>query len=226
MGRVEKTADTQQTRERDLEQLYRQDPYSWARAQAEALRRRDPEAIDWEHVTDEIEDLAREAEGRLKRHYRTVIQHVLELQYGEGCDTGRVVEWETAGGNARMEIELLLQDCPGLKAERHRLFQEAWELGREKAILALAHEAAGPRAHRSGILRHPLNPRSRPGLDNHAPSPDHPQFHELSRPGGAFSPSSAPDYPPNASCANFSPFGRKKRPQDALYWTFSGSGDL
>ena len=144
MRTVEKTAGTQQTRGRDLEQLYRQDPYSWARAQAEALHRRDPEAIDWKHVTDEIEDLAREAERSLKRRYRTVIQHFLELQYGEGCDTDRVVEWETAVGNARMEIELLLQDCPGLKGERHRLFQEAWEMGREKVILALAHQAAAP----------------------------------------------------------------------------------
>ena len=81
-----KTADTQQTRERDLQRLYSKDPYSWARAQAEAFHRRDTEAIDWDNVTAEIEDLAREAEHRLKGQYRTVIRHFLLLQYGEGCD--------------------------------------------------------------------------------------------------------------------------------------------
>ena len=144
MGAVEKNADTQQTGERDLEQLYRQDPYSWARAQAEALLRRDPEVIDWKHVTDEIEALAREAERRLKRHYRTVIQHFLQLQYGEGCDTGLIFQWDTAVGNARIEIENLFEDCPGLKAERNRLFQEAWERGQEKAVLVFAHQAVTP----------------------------------------------------------------------------------
>lgn len=144
MGTVGGTAGTQRARERDLEQLYRQDPYSWARAQAEALRRRDPEAIDWKHLADEIRDLAREAESRPKRRYRTMMQHFPQLQYGEGCDTGLVVEWETAAGNARMEIGLLPQDCPGLEGERHRLFQEAWELGREKAVLVFAHQAVTP----------------------------------------------------------------------------------
>ena len=40
MGTDGKTASTQQARERDLQRLYRQDPSSWARAQAQALRRR------------------------------------------------------------------------------------------------------------------------------------------------------------------------------------------
>ena len=141
MGTVGKTADTQQTRERDLQLLYRRDPYSWARAQAEALRRRAAEAIDWKNVTDEIEYLAREAERRLKRHYMTVIQHFLQLQYREGCDTDLIVQWDISVDNARMEIEELLQDSPGLKAERHRLFRKAWELGREKAITVFVHHA-------------------------------------------------------------------------------------
>ena len=141
MGTVGKTADTQQTRERDLQRLYSRDPYSWARAQAEALRRRDAETIDWEHVTEEIEDLAREAERRLKRQYRTVIRHFLLLQYGEGCDTEPIVQGENSVDNTRIAIEDLLQDNPGLKVERNRLFLEAWERGREKAIIDLVHHA-------------------------------------------------------------------------------------
>ena len=39
--------------------LYQRDGYSWALQQAEALRRRDLEQIDWENVIEEIEGLAR-----------------------------------------------------------------------------------------------------------------------------------------------------------------------
>ena len=141
MGTVEKTGGAQQTRERDLERLYRQDPYSWAKAQAEALRRRDAEAIDWDNVTEEIEDLAREAERRLKQQYRTVIRHFLLLQYGESCDIEPIFQGETSVDNTRGEIEELLEDNPGLKVERNRLFREAWERGRQKAILDLVHHA-------------------------------------------------------------------------------------
>ena len=144
MGTVEKTGGAQQTRERDLERLYRQDPYSWAKAQAEALRRRDAEAIDWDNVTEEIEDLAREAERRLKRQYRTVIRHFLLLQYGEGCDTGPILQGETSVDNTRIEIEELIEDNPGLKVERNRLFREAWKLARELAIRELVRPAIAP----------------------------------------------------------------------------------
>ena len=88
MGTVGATAGAQQA-----------GPLLLGQAQAEALRRRDAEAVDWKHVTDEIEELAREAERRLKHHCRTVIQHFLQLQYGEGCDTDLVVCCRTAPGS-------------------------------------------------------------------------------------------------------------------------------
>ena len=37
--------------------LYYRDYYTWTRQQADALRRRDFEAVDWENITEEIEAL-------------------------------------------------------------------------------------------------------------------------------------------------------------------------
>ena len=45
--------------------LYDADPWSWSQQQAEALRRRDLGAIDWDNVIEEIEDVGnrRDDEG-------------------------------------------------------------------------------------------------------------------------------------------------------------------
>ena len=139
MGTVGETAGAGQGPKR--RDLYDDDFYTWAKEQTAALKRRDLEAIDWENVTEEIEALARGDESALRGLYRTIIQHFLKLQYGEGCDTDRGVEWETAVRQARSEIEPLLEDSPGLKVERHRLFREAWKLGRKMAINDFVHHA-------------------------------------------------------------------------------------
>ena len=39
--------------------LYYRDYYTWARLQADVLRRRDFDAVDWENVTEEIEALVK-----------------------------------------------------------------------------------------------------------------------------------------------------------------------
>ena len=121
--------------------LYDDDFYTWAKEQTAALKRRDLEAIDWENVTQEIEALARGEERSLRDLYSTIIQHFLKLQYRVGGDLNRVVEWEHAVEEARIDIESLLRDSPGLKVERHRLLRKAWNLGREKAINDFMHHA-------------------------------------------------------------------------------------
>ena len=38
---------------------YQRDPYSWALAQARALRQRRAVELDWDNLAEEVEDLAR-----------------------------------------------------------------------------------------------------------------------------------------------------------------------
>ena len=40
-------------------ELYDSDGYSWAIEQADALRRRDFAAVDWDHVIEEIKDVGK-----------------------------------------------------------------------------------------------------------------------------------------------------------------------
>ena len=118
--------------------LYDRDSYTWAKRQAAALKRRDVEAIDWENVSEEIEALAREDERFLRDGYSKIIQNFLKLQYSEGW------QWDDSVEKVRSEIMILLEDSPGLEAERRRLYRSAWRWARERAIRELVQPAIAP----------------------------------------------------------------------------------
>ena len=60
---------------------YHSDGYTWAIEQADALRRRDFAAVDWDNVIEEIEDVGR----REKNHWRScctrVLEHLLKIEH-------------------------------------------------------------------------------------------------------------------------------------------------
>ena len=118
--------------------LYDRDFYTWARRQTAALKRRDVEAIDWENVSEEIEALARQEERSLLEGYSTIIEGFLKRQYWEYWEG-----WRPAGEvwKARSEIMILLEDSPGLEAERRRLYRSAWRWARALAIADLVDHA-------------------------------------------------------------------------------------
>lgn len=60
---------------------YEQDFYAWTCEQALALARRDPEALDWDHLRDEIEALGRQEYRELVSHLGVVIGHLLKWEY-------------------------------------------------------------------------------------------------------------------------------------------------
>lgn len=129
--------DTQHPTEHD--DLYNRDHYTWARQQADALRRRDFDAVDWENITEEIEALVRGEESALKNQYARIMEHFLKIQYWEASDTDPVARWQISIDNARIEINTLLEDNPGLKPGAEDLFQKAWTTAKLKAVAALVN---------------------------------------------------------------------------------------
>lgn len=132
MAAVAGTPDTQQARER--KGLYDRDYYTWAQQQADALRRRDFDAVDWEKVSEEIEALVRGEESSLRSQYTRIIEHMLKLQYRQATEIDPVAGWEKSVDNARAEIDELLRHTPGLRAKRDELFYQAWALARSRVI--------------------------------------------------------------------------------------------
>lgn len=150
MATVAGIPDTQQAREQ--KGLYDRDYYTWARQQADALRRRDFDAVDWEKVTEEIEALVRGEESSLGSQYARIIEHMLKLQYRQATEIDPVAGWENSVDHARAEIDEILEDSSGLKDKRDQLFHEAWPRARRRAIKAHVNHATA--TIRNDSLRH------------------------------------------------------------------------
>lgn len=130
------------------EGLYERDFHAWALDQAEALRRlaemRPNLPLDFPHLIDEVEDLARSQRRGVLRQLDRLLQHLLKLEHSASADPRR--QWRMSVNDARGEIELDLTEsiARSLSAELPRLYARA----RASAALALADhgEAADARA--------------------------------------------------------------------------------
>lgn len=131
--------DTQQPTEHD--DLYNRDHYAWAKQQADAFGRRDLDAVDWENATKEIEALVTGHESALKSQYVRIMEHFLNIQYWETSDTDPVAQWEISIENARIEINTLLEDNPGLRPGAEDLFRKSWNTAKLKAVAALVNSS-------------------------------------------------------------------------------------
>ena len=141
MARHAHISDAQPSSEPLADELYWSDSYSWALEQADALRRRDFDAVDWDNVIEEIEDLARSDARRLTSQYARIMEHLLKLQYRHPAESDPVAGWKHSIQHARTEVQKVLDDSHRLKAARHQLFAKAWSHGRRDAINSLVRQA-------------------------------------------------------------------------------------
>ena len=137
---MDTVAGTTQLEQRSEENgLYDRDHYMWTRQQADALRRGDFDAVDWENVTREIEALVTGHESALQSQYIRIMEHFLKLQYWNARDPDPVTRWEISLDNARIGIKTLFRKHPSLKGSAEALFQDAWPIATLKASTALAN---------------------------------------------------------------------------------------
>ena len=61
--------------------LYDADPYAWAHDQAALLRAGRFDALDLEHLIEELEDLAGSMKSAVRSRATTVMEHLLKLQH-------------------------------------------------------------------------------------------------------------------------------------------------
>lgn len=119
-------------------ELYRDDSYTWALEQAAALRRRDFDAVDWDNVIEELEDVGRSRERAWESQCQTIVLHMLELQHWQPEDPTIGMGWVQAVYTARLELEKTVSKNPGLKSARDEMLRDAWRYGRRLAVNQLA----------------------------------------------------------------------------------------
>jgi hypothetical protein len=110
--------------------LYDTDYLAWTRAQAEAVRRRSTNEVDWENLAEEIDDLGKAVTGELKSRYIVLIAHLLKWMFQPAK---RSVSWETTVKQQRIAIEEHVEANPSLKSSDADLFGRAYRQARLKA---------------------------------------------------------------------------------------------
>jgi hypothetical protein len=85
--------------------LYEDDFYVWTERQASLLRAGRFEALDLDHLVEEVEGLGDAKRSAVLNNARTVIEHLLKLQHSPAIDPrkGRAIVFEY---RSRLEIEL------------------------------------------------------------------------------------------------------------------------
>lgn len=91
--------------------LYERDFYAWTQQQAEKLRTRSRNDIDWETLAEEIESLGRSDKREIRSRIGKVLLHLLEWEYQP---EKRKAGWLNTLIEQRRQVGGLLQESPSL----------------------------------------------------------------------------------------------------------------
>ena len=111
---------------------YEDDTVLWAERQADALRRRASNELDWENVAEEIESLARTDRREIRSRLVILCQHLLKWQFQPEArsNSGRSSIHE-----ARDRIADLIEESPSLAAYPGAQLSDSYERGRKLALI-------------------------------------------------------------------------------------------
>ena len=123
-------------------ELYRYDGYAWAQQQAEALRRRDLGAIDWENVIEEIEAVGRAERRPWVSNCAQALEHMLAVEHCKTATPANLEDWETEIRAFRGAMAAAVRDSPSLQGLRAEMLALAWPTARTAAIGRLAAYSA------------------------------------------------------------------------------------
>ena len=113
------------------ETLYEQDFYSWSCQQAQLLREKKFEQVDWNNVIEEIEDLGRSEYRALVSAIEQLTLHLLKWQYQKNY---RSPSWRHSIDKQRIQMERILEDNPGLQSRIEEAVIKGYKYGRKGAI--------------------------------------------------------------------------------------------
>ncbi|MBY0332230.1 MAG: DUF29 domain-containing protein [Acetobacteraceae bacterium] len=112
----------------DATELYERDFYAWTQDQAAHLRAwpegMRPNALDIDHLAEEIEDLGTAQRSAARSLLRQIAVHLLKLRFHP--DASAINHWRGEVSEFRIQVEDIFHDSPSLRARRHELAEAAW----------------------------------------------------------------------------------------------------
>ena len=122
--------------------LYDRDLNAWAKQQAEALRRRDMEAIDWENVIEELEGVGRAQREPWLTNCETALERMLLIEHCNSPSVSNLKRWKSDIGDSQLGMAEAISDNPSLREECAEMLSLAWDVGRSRAVRRLAAHAS------------------------------------------------------------------------------------
>lgn len=110
--------------------LYDQDFYVWTMEQADLLRRRKPDWMDWNNVAEELESMGKRDRRELLSRLILVLMHLAKWQWQKDK---RSPSWQSTINIQRLKLRLILDDSPSLRSFLEYSMQESWEGAISKA---------------------------------------------------------------------------------------------
>jgi Domain of unknown function DUF29 len=110
--------------------LYETDIAAWAESQADALRRRAFNEIDWDNVAEEIEDVAGWYKDQIESRLSVLCEHLLKWQFQPEMRSG---SWRGSIVEARDRIASLVRKSLSLRDYPAAVLALAYPPGRRKA---------------------------------------------------------------------------------------------
>lgn len=98
-----------------LEQLYERDFNLWVEQTIVAIKQGDFQAIDWQNLLEEIEDINASQKRALRSFTQRLIEHIFKLMYWESEKQRNENGWKQEVMSFRREIRNILEDSPSLK---------------------------------------------------------------------------------------------------------------
>jgi hypothetical protein len=113
----------------NLQQLYEQDFNLWLEQIAIAIKHKDVEAMDWDNLLEEIEDMGASQKRALDSYLQRLIEHILKLKYWESEVERCRIGWKQEVTNFRNRINRILKKNPSLRnylaSEYQDIYQDA-----------------------------------------------------------------------------------------------------
>jgi hypothetical protein len=106
------------------------DVNEWTKEQADALRRRAPNELDWDNLAEEIESLGISNRHQIKSRLEILILHLLKWKYQPEWQCG---SWRGSIREARHRLEDLISESPSLHALPADYLPKAYARARVKA---------------------------------------------------------------------------------------------
>jgi Domain of unknown function DUF29 len=111
---------------------YEKDVAAWAHEQAQLIRERRFDALDIEHLAEEIEDVSRSDKRELVSRLTVLLQHLLKWKFQP---ERRSPSWRATIVAQRDELSDLLEQSPSLRVEMETVLSKSYERAVKRAVI-------------------------------------------------------------------------------------------